>query len=232
MAAIHWLQHVPFEGLGSMETWFSEQGHNLFCTRLWAGDTLPASDSFDALIVMGGPMGIYDHDEYPWLIDEKEFLSQVVGLGIPILGICLGAQLLADVLGAKVSANPVKEIGWFSVDRNEDIPEFLKSVFPEEMTVFHWHGDTFGIPDNAVSLYSSKACEHQAFLFKDQVLGLQFHLETTRESATALIDNCRAELVQNPWIMTEKEMLSNEQSFDEINAFMFSLIEQFFPLKR
>jgi len=232
MAAIHWLQHVPFEGLGSMETWFNEQGHKLSCTRLWARDTLPSLDSFDALIVMGGPMGIYDYDEYPWLIDEKKFLSQVVVQGIPILGICLGAQLLADVLGAKVSANPDKEIGWFPVSRSEDIPEFLESVLPEEMTVFHWHGDTFGIPDNAVSLYSSKACVHQAFLYKDHVLGLQFHLETTRESATALIDNCRAELVQNPWIMNEQEMLSSEKSFDEINAFMFSLIEQFFPLNR
>jgi GMP synthase (glutamine-hydrolysing) len=181
---------------------------------------------------MGGPMGIYDHDEYPWLIDEKKFLSQVVAHDIPTLGICLGAQLLADVLGAKISANPDKEIGWFPVSRSEDIPDFLESVLPEEMTVFHWHGDTFGIPDNAVSLYSSKACVHQAFLYKDHVLGLQFHLETTRESATALIDNCRAELVQNPWIMNEQEMLSSEKSFDEINAFMFSLIEQFFPLNR
>lgn len=232
MAEIHWIQHVHFEGLGSMETWFNDQGHNLFCTRLWAGDTLPVHDSFDALIVMGGPMGIYDHDEYPWLIDEKKFLSQVVERGIPTLGICLGAQLLADVLGTKVSANPDKEIGWFPVTRSENVPDFLESVLPEEMTVFHWHGDTFGIPDNAVSLYSSKACDHQAFLYKNHVLGLQFHLETTRESAIALIDNCRAELVRNPWIMTEQEMLSSEKSFDEINAFMFSLVEQFFPLKR
>lgn len=231
MAKIHWLQHVPFEGLGTMETWFNEKGQNLTCTRLWAGDALPSPDSFDALIVMGGPMGIYDHDEYPWLIDEKEFLSQVVKRGIPTLGICLGAQLLADVLGAKVSANPTKEIGWFPVNRSDDIPDFLKSVLPEKMTVFHWHGDTFAVPDNAVSLYSSKACAHQAFLFNDHVLGLQFHLETTRESATALIDNCRAELVQNPWIMTEREMLSDKHSFDKINALMFVLLEQFFPLK-
>jgi GMP synthase (glutamine-hydrolysing) len=231
MAAIHWLQHVPFEGLGSMETWFNEQGHNLVCTRLWAGDTLPSLDSFDALIVMGGPMGIYDHDEYPWLIDEKAFLAQVVGRDIPTLGICLGAQLLADVLGAKVRANPDKEIGWFPVSRVRNIPAFLKSVLPEKMTAFHWHGDTFGIPDKAVSLYSSKACEHQAFLYKDHVIGLQFHLETTRESAAALIDNCRVELVQNSWIMTEKEILSSDQLFDEINSVMFALIELFFPLK-
>jgi len=231
MAAIHWFQHVPFEGLGSMETWFNEQGHNLSCTKLWAGDTLPPLESFDALIVMGGPMGIYDHDEYPWLIDEKEFLAQVVARSIPTLGICLGAQLLADVLGAKVSANPEKEIGWFPVSRSENVPDFLESVLPEDMTVFHWHGDTFAIPDDAVSLYSSKACKHQAFLYKDHVLGLQFHLETTRESAAALIKNCRAELVQDSWIMTQQEMLNCGDSFNEINGYLYSLMEKLFPLQ-
>ncbi|HIQ37823.1 MAG TPA: amidotransferase [Desulfocapsa sulfexigens] len=231
MAAIHWIQHVSFEGLGYIEKYLIDQGHDLFCSRLWAGDTLPPPDSFTALIVMGGPMGIYDDEEHPWLQVEKEFLAQVVDLGTPILGICLGAQLLADVLGAEVSANPAKEIGWFPVTRNDAVPDFLEPVLPEEMTVFHWHGDTFGIPENAVSLYSSEACVHQAFLYKEHVLGLQFHLETTRESATALIDNCRNELVQDSWIMTGQEMLSSEDSFNKINDCMSALLETFFPLK-
>jgi len=228
---IHWLQHVPFEGLGSIEKYLIDRGHELFCTRLWAGDRLPSPDSFAALIVMGGPMGIYDYEDYPWLQVEKEFLAQVVDRGIPILGICLGAQLLADVLGAKVNANPKKEIGWFPVIRNKTVPDFLESVLPEKMTVFHWHGDTFGIPEDAVNLYSSEACAHQAFLYKEHVLGLQFHLETTRESAAALIDNCRNELVQDSWIMTGQEMLGSEDSFNTINDCMFAVIKKFFPLK-
>ncbi|HIQ37729.1 MAG TPA: type 1 glutamine amidotransferase, partial [Desulfocapsa sulfexigens] len=126
----------------------------------------PAPDSVAALIVIGGSMGIYDHEDYPWLQIEKEFLAQVVGHGIPILGICLGAQFLADVLGAKVNVNPQKEIGWFPVIRNKTVPDFLESVLPEKMTVFHWHGDTFGIPEDAVNLYSSEACAHQAFSIK------------------------------------------------------------------
>lgn len=227
---IHWLQHVPFEGLGSMETWLTEQGHDLFCTRLWAGDTLPPPDSFAALIVMGGPMGIYDHEEYPWLPDEKAFLSKVVKREIPILGICLGAQLLADVLGAEVTANWEKEIGWFSVQSTQDIPPSLAAIFPKEMKVFHWHGDTFSLPEDSVCIFESTACKNQAFLYKEYVLGLQFHLETTRDSAATLIDNCRDELVRSPWIMSEKEMLNQKDAFRTINDCMHKLLKEFFPL--
>ena len=230
MATVHWLQHVPFEGLGSMETYLTEQGHDLFCTRLWAGDELPPIDAFSTLIVMGGPMGIYDHDQYPWLVAEKRFLSRVVASGTPVLGICLGAQLLADVLGAEVTSNWEKEIGWFPVRAVEELPESLDSIFPAEMNVFHWHGDTFAIPDDSTCLFSSTACANQAFLYKEQVIGLQFHLETTCDSAATLIDNCRDELVHGSWIMPEQEILSCVHGFQEINTYMSKLLQQFFSL--
>lgn len=213
-----------------MEGWLRDKGHDLSCTRLWAGDTLPSQDTFAGLIVMGGPMGIYDDDEYPWLPEEKEFLRNIVDQKIPIVGICLGAQLLADVLGAEVSANPEKEIGWFPVTRMDDVPESLESVLPEELNVFHWHGDTFNLPEKAVRLYSSEACLNQAFLYEEHVLGLQFHLETTRVSAAALIENCRSELIKAPWIMSEQEMLQVESGFVRINECMHKLLEQFFSL--
>jgi len=213
-----------------MEAWLTDQGHNLFCTRLWAGDALPSPDSFSALIVMGGPMGIYDNEEYPWLPDEKAFLVKVIERETPILGICLGAQLLADVLGADVTANWEKEIGWFPVQSTNDMPAFLAPIFPKEMKAFHWHGDTFSLPDNSVCIFESTACKNQAFLYKKHVLGLQFHLETTRDSAATLIDNCRDELVRSPWIMSEKEMLNPKDDFRVINNCMHKLLREFFPL--
>ncbi len=228
MAIIHWLQHVPFEGLGSMEEWLVGQGHELRCTRLWAGDQLPALDDFSALIVMGGPMGIYDYDEYSWLKDEKTFLQDVVEKKIPVLGICLGAQLLADVLGADVTANPEKEIGWFPVRRTADVPPSLQPVLPEEFVVFHWHGDTFSLPPHAVSLYSSTACKNQAFLYKKHVIGLQFHLETTANSAAALVENCRNELLPAPWIQAEDEILQDSDIFQKNNRVMHQLLDTLF----
>ncbi|MBU0947002.1 MAG: type 1 glutamine amidotransferase [Proteobacteria bacterium] len=231
MATIHWLQHVPFEGLGSLEEWLLEQGYDLCCTRLWAGELFPDLDCFAGLVVMGGPMGVFDHEAYPWLVREKVFLRSVIDRGIPILGICLGAQLLAAVLGAEVRKNPEKEIGWFPVVRTLNVPAFLRPVLPQEVTVFHWHGDTFTLPDGAVRLYASKACANQAFLYKDHVLGLQFHLETTRDSVAALIDNCRQELVAAPWIQSEEEMLSSGGRFAEINGWMHQLFKCFFSLR-
>jgi GMP synthase-like glutamine amidotransferase len=222
---IHWLQHVDFEGLGSMEQWARERGHVLSCTRLFAGESLPPLDLFDLLIVMGGPMGVHDLDQYPWLQSEKDFLQQVIAAAKPVLGVCLGAQLLADVLGAKVSANKEKEIGWFPLERVSTVPEGLDAVLPGCPTVFHWHGDTFSLPDKAVQLYSSAACVNQAFVFEKKVIGLQFHLETTPVSVASLIENCRAELVSAPWIQTEGEILAGAARCEEINGWMGGLLD-------
>ena len=222
---IHWLQHVDFEGLGSMEKWAREKGHALSCTRLFAGETLPPLDHFDLLIVMGGPMGVHDQDQYPWLQSEKDFLRQVIAAGKPVLGVCLGAQLLADVLGAQVTANKEKEIGWFPLERVGNVPEGLEGVLPECPTVFHWHGDTFTLPDKAVRLYSSAACVNQAFVYEGRVIGLQFHLETTPVSAASLVENCRVELVPAPWIQTEEEILAGGACCREINGWMGDLLE-------
>lgn len=228
---IHWLQHVAFEGLGSIEKWAQEKGHALSCTRFFAGEPLPALAAFDLLIVMGGPMGVHDQDKYPWLQEEKTFLRRVIAAGKPVLGVCLGAQLLADVLGAQVMANTEKEIGWFPVERASDvsahsIAERLERVLPVRQTVFHWHGDTFTLPAQAIRLYSSAACVNQAFVYEERVMGLQFHLETTPASVMALVENCRAELVPAAWIQKEAEILgAGGDVFAEINSWMGALLD-------
>ena len=222
---IHWLQHVPFEGLGAIGRWAGSKGHTLSCTRLFAGDPFPEQGEFGMLVVMGGPMGIYDDRAYPWLITEKSFIRTAINAGKPVLGICLGAQLIADVLGARVSANTQKEIGWFPITRTDSIPDGLMNILPENQTVFHWHGDTFDLPAHAVHLYASNTCRNQAFLYKGRVLALQFHLETTFESGILLIQNCRTELVPGPSIQTEQEIVDGIKRFAGINGTMDRILE-------
>ena len=222
---IHWLQHVPFEGLGAIETWAKIKGHDLSVTRLFAGGQLPEPDSFAMLVVMGGPMGIYDEKEYPWLKREKLFLRRVMQTEKPVLGICLGAQLVADVLGAAVWSNKDKEIGWFPVNRAKEVPENLHDILPLNQTVFHWHGDTFDLPAHAVLLYSSEACRNQGFVYNDRVVALQFHLETTKESAGQLVDNCRQELVAGTWIQTELQIVQGMEKNSGINQTMNRILD-------
>ena len=205
---IHWLQHVPFEGLGSIQSWAQTHNHVLLGTRFWAGDALPDPHEVKLLIVMGGPMGVYDERRFPWLSDEKAFISTVIKNHGAVLGICLGAQLLATVLGASVYKNKDKEIGWFPIRRTAGVAHIFKRFVPEEATVFHWHGDTFDLPPDATLLASSKACKNQAFVSGDRLIGLQYHLEMTRDGIEKIILNCGDELIAEQWIQQEAEIRS------------------------
>jgi GMP synthase-like glutamine amidotransferase len=240
---LHYLQHVPFEGLGIIEDWAIAQGFEISVSQLFNNDPLPVIDDLDWLVVMGGPMGIHDHEEHPWLVDEKIFIRKAIDAGKTVLGICLGAQLIADVLGAKVYPGPQKEIGWFPIRRAEGAPELL----PEKLTAFHWHGDTFDLPAGAIRLASSETCQNQGFVYNDRVVALQFHLETTPESMEALIENCSDELPnvdaascriakEQPnerneagsliYIQTAEEMRAGQAHMDNINAVMNNLLDQ------
>lgn len=223
---IHHLQHVSFEGLGSMGPYLKQKGYNLTSTHLYLGQELPSIDDLDWLIVMGGPMGVYDGDQYPWLKKEKSFIRDAMEAGKVVLGICLGAQFIADVLHAKVVKNKYREIGWFPIHRAVQAEEtVLGAVLPETMEVFHWHGDTFDIPAEASLLASSEACRNQGFIIDDRIVGLQFHLETTLDSARALIDNCGNELNGSRFVQTEDQIISEESRFDRINAVMHSVLD-------
>lgn len=225
---VHFLQHVPYEGLGNLQDWLQQGGHDVTATRLYAGDGLPRPDTLDMVIVMGGPMGIYDEADHPWLIAEKRFLDAVLSGEAFVLGICLGAQLLADRLGARVYSNGEKEIGWFPVQRTEAAATTrLAACLPRTFTPFHWHGDTFDIPVDAVHLARSEACENQAFLYQDRVLGLQYHLEMTAAGAQDLIDCNGHELVEAPFIQPAEHMLTQSASFADANRLMVALMDAF-----
>jgi GMP synthase-like glutamine amidotransferase len=221
----HYLQHVPFEGLGSIESWLESAGYSISCTKLFESADFPELEEVDLLIVMGGPMSVNDENEIPWLVAEKEFVRSAVNMGKPVLGICLGAQLIANALGAKVYKNSETEIGWFPVYAVSNSSDSLFS-FPESAQVFHWHGETFDLPTGATLLASSAGCVNQAFQLGDSVIGLQFHLETTAWSATELVNNCRDELISAKYVQTEEGILSADaESYLSINRLMESLLK-------
>lgn len=224
---IRCLQHVPFEGPAAIADWAAQRGHEIGITHLYAGDRLPPQGNFDRLVIMGGPMGIHDEADYPWLQSEKAFLRETIDAGKCVIGICLGAQLLADVLGAKVYRGPHKEIGWFPIELTDTATE--SSIFghlPSRFDVFHWHGDTFDLPPGALHIAASEGCVNQAFLYDNRVLGLQFHMESTPASVAAIVENCGDEIVSAPYIQAAEHMLSADpKDFDGIHSALYGILD-------
>lgn len=196
MKRMHILQHEPFEDEAAIGAWAGEHGYSISRTKFFCDDTLPEADSFDLLLIMGGTMNIYEEKKFPWLVDEKAFIAEVLLQGkASVLGVCLGAQLMADCLGGTVTRNAHREIGWFPVELTDEArlsPHFHD--WPKIFTPFHWHGDTFAIPPDTLHIASSEACAHQAFVYGDRAVGLQFHLEYYTESIEAMLEFCEGEL--------------------------------------
>ncbi|MEW8230303.1 MAG: gamma-glutamyl-gamma-aminobutyrate hydrolase family protein [Candidatus Thiodiazotropha endolucinida] len=225
MMRAHYLQHVPFEDLGSIENWLKRTGYEITSTSLYESEELPGIESVDLLVIMGGPMSVNDDQDFPWLVEEKEFIKKVIESGKPVLGICLGAQLIACSLGAEVFSNSVKEIGWIPI-RATDSNNQSVFLFPEETDVFHWHGETFNLPMGATRIAESAACENQAYQIGKHVIGLQFHLETTPVSAQAIVENCRDELIEGEYIQSAAEILSvPQEQYRSINSLMEDVLE-------
>ncbi|MEH1840124.1 MAG: type 1 glutamine amidotransferase [Nostoc sp.] len=225
---IHYLQHVPFEGLASIEHWLTKKDYILSVTKFYNGDSLPSVNDLDWLIVMGGPMNIYEDDKYPWLTLEKHFIQEAIKKNKIVIGICLGSQLIANVLGSKVYKGQEKEIGWYPIQVTTEAQSYaVFASLPASLTVFHWHGDTFDLPLGAVRLASSEVCANQAFIYEDRVLGLQFHLESTQDSVRQIIENCASELVAGKYIQKPEEMLARDDDFSNINTAMHKILDYF-----
>jgi GMP synthase-like glutamine amidotransferase len=223
---IHYLQHVPFEDAANIHRWAAERGHLISRTCLYEGEPLPSPSSFDWLVVMGGPMNVHEHEAYPWLLNEKAFIKEAIARGTFVLGVCLGAQLAADVLGGRVTANSEKEIGWFQVAlTDEAVRSPFFSGFPTGFVPLHWHGDTFSIPPGAVRLAQSEACANQAFQFEDHVIGLQFHLDYSSESIEKMIRHCGHELADGPFIQRAEDLLPQTDRIESAKKLLYTLLD-------
>lgn len=225
---IHCLQHVPFEGPSRVANWAAAGGHTLTTSHLYAGDPLPDLADFDRLVVMGGPMGVGDDAEHSWLAAEKARIDAAIAAGRSVVGICLGAQLIADVLGARVYRNREQEIGWFPIELTAAAQGLaLCDGLPQRFTAYHWHGDTFDLPAGAVQLARSEACEQQAFLYGDRVLGLQCHLEATPEGVASLAHHCAHELAAGAFVQGEAQMLVAEPAvYAQIEQALATLLDR------
>lgn len=229
---VHVLQHVAFEGLGCIEDWIDSRQATLSFTRFFSAheNSLPAIEAFNLLIVLGGPMSVNDQTEYPWLAQEKILIQHAIAARKPVLGICLGAQLIAYSLGATVYRNTEKEIGWFPVEAMPSLPA-QAFTFPAQVTVFHWHGETFDLPDGAIHLAKSAGCLHQAFQYQDYVIGLQFHLETTADTAGQIVAHCADELAEELlkdqlYIQDKAQILTLTPQYSKaVNGLMMEILD-------
>ncbi len=225
---IHYFQHEPYEGPGCIEDWTKKEGHLLSCTQFFEGQAPPDLADIDMLVIMGGSMGIYDEKDHPWLTHEKRSIKEVVKANKPVIGICLGAQLLADALGAKVNHGKYKEIGWLPVRKTEAGKATpLLHDMPDQLTVFHWHGDQFDIPEGCRSLAESDGCSNQLFLFGDRVIGIQFHFEATAATIGSMLSDAGEELEDTGiYVRTKSETLSGLHFAGQNNEIMFTLLDK------
>ncbi len=224
---LHYLKHVPYEGLACIADWANRQQFSLTGTELYKNEPLPAIADFDWLVIMGGPMAVYDEQEYDWMYAEKRFIEKTITAGKTVIGICLGAQMIADVLGAKVYKNKEKEIGWFPVYGTAEAQNHpLFDFIAPELSVFHWHGDTFALPHSAVHLFYSEATRNQAFIYAEKVIGLQFHFEANAGSINQMVENGLAELTPGEYIQSVEEIGSELHRIEQNNQIMFEILNR------
>ena len=218
--------HVPFEGPGVIEDWVIQKGHAFTFTRFYEGDDLPALEDVDMLVIMGGPMNVFDFHVHPWMQEEIQWIEALMETGKPLLGICLGAQIIAAALGEEVYPGNEKEIGWHPIQFLPSMGDYkIWNDLPSSRKVFHWHGDTFRIPKGATRIAESQAFPNQGFIYNKQVIALQFHLEVTPLLVKGLIQECGEELVPGSFIQSANQMITEDSWYRPNQALIFQLLD-------
>lgn len=228
--AIIALEHSIGEDPGCMLQWAEERGEPVWEVRLDLDEQLPDKELVSMLIIMGGPMNIYEDKKYPWLITEKKYISDIISSGRPVLGICLGSQLISDVLGGTVTQAKNPEFGWHQVQKVRENREINPEIFPDTLGVFQWHGDTFSIPPGASHLYSSPTCTDQGFVYQKKVIGLQFHPEMTVTTINTFLTHFTDD--SDPKMQNLKEEIKHSLHLcDEGNRFIRGVLEYLINLR-
>ena len=219
-------EHVPFEELGSIESWLKGKNAQVDFCRVYAKDPLPIIEKYELFIFLGGSMSANDERHYPWLVEEKTYIRELVALNKAVIGICLGAQIIADAMGGRVYHNYTNEIGWFDVHLNPEAGNPLQ--LPETMTVFHWHGETMELPPQAKLLASSQQCHNQVYLLNERVLGTLCHFEATRESTYSTLLHCMDELSgeTGSFVQDSEEIQSqSDEHYEQMTEWMFRILD-------
>lgn len=212
------LQHISVKPPGSILDWLEENNYDYRINYIKRGDCLPEENETDFLIVLGGALNVNDEAANPWLKDEKAFVRKIIDAEKPVLGICLGAQIIATALDMKVEKNTKSEIGWFDILLTEagKADPFLKSI-PSKFTPLHWHNDIIRLQGGLLPLAFSRATDVQAFRYKN-ALALQFHLEQTHDSLDRMLDRVENIIKEDTFVQTShtiKESYSNIQQSSE-----------------
>lgn len=223
---VHFTEHVSWEKPAYIGQLVYKYGYSYTTTALYRQESLPEAGDIDLLVMMGGPMSVHDEQAFPWLRNEKKLAEAMIEAGKPVLGVCLGAQILAQVLGAEVGPAEQAEIGWFPihVDKNA-LPPYLES-WPETFTALHWHQEAFTTPSNAVSLGASEACGHQGFIYDGKWAGLQYHLEFTPEHLSNMLRHATDDLQQSgAYIQTEEDIRNGQYHLYDNHQILKPLLE-------
>jgi GMP synthase-like glutamine amidotransferase len=224
---IHCFQHVEFEGLGAIADWITDRQHTLTYTYFYSPDyQLPKLEDFDFLIVLGGYMSANDETKFEWLKKEKTLISAAIKAQKYVLGICLGSQIVANVLGAKVFVNPRPEVGFWPINFHNHL---LTNNLAKNPQVFQWHYDTFDLPEGAIHLAENEACKNQAFIWGNRVLGLQFHLEMDKATLQKMLES-GLDAEPDIFVQSETEVREKMNTLVESRKVLFQLLDNFFTV--
>ncbi len=221
---IQYIIHADFELPGIIEVWAKQNQYKECFCRPFAGESLPNPNDYDLLILMGGPQSPLNMVESPYLKDEISLIKKTIKACIPVLGFCLGAQLIGEALGARTERSPHKEVGVFPIELTEEGFEdpILKNL-PEYLSVVHWHNDMPGITAEAKILATSEGCPRQIIRYSPLIYGFQCHPEPTKKNIEAMIYHCPNDLAPGKFVQSREELLNND--FISINKIMIQIMD-------